>query len=386
VVELSETHREIQRSVREFVKSKVEPLANTLDSREAPLPDEWIRAMGELGYLGLTVPESYGGAGLDALAMALVTEELARGWLCVASVMTRAIISSSMILAHGTEAQKKAWLPRLCSGEMLSAAAFTEPAAGSDLASVSLRADRDGDGYVLRGEKTWCTFADRAHVLTVLARTSGAKHEGLSLFFVEKEPSLSFSPHVSASPIPTIGYKGVTSYALSFDGLRVPSQALLGGVEGKGFRQLMSSFEYARIQTAARAVGVAQASLDAAIGYAKERVQFGVPIAQHQVIRHKIAKMATDVEAARQLCRFAARAKDEGRRCDLEAGYAKAFAAEMAERTTTEAMQVFGGYGYSKEYDVQRYWRDARVFRIFEGTSEIQYEVIAKRLLDGGLA
>jgi (2S)-methylsuccinyl-CoA dehydrogenase len=204
------------------------------------------------------------------------------------------------------------------------------------------------------------------------------------MLLVEKEPGDDFHPpQLAGSPIPTIGYKGMKSYSLGFDGYTCPKENLLGGVEGKGFYQLMPTYEYARIQTAARAVGVAQAAVEAAIKYAKERVQFGKPIAEHQIIRHKIAHMCTELEAARQLCYFAAGCKDEGKRSDLEAGYAKAFGAEMAERVTSEALQVFGGYGYSREYPAQRFWRDARVFRIFEGTSEIQYEVIAKRILDG---
>lgn len=383
---LSETHQEIRRSVREFVDRAVVPIADELDNAEAEIPMPVIRQMAELGYFGLIFPEDYGGMGLDTLSMAIVTEELSRGWLSVGSVMTRMIITGSLLWHGGTEEQKRRFLPKIAAGELLTAAAFTEPDHGSDTAGMTCRAIRDGDDYVLRGEKTWCTFANRAHVLTVLARTDpdpAKRHKGLSMFLVEKEPGDGFSPpELSGGPIPTIGYKGMKSYSLAFDGYRVPAENLLGGQEGRGFYQLMPTYEYARIQTAARAVGVAQAALDAAIRYAKERVQFGVPISDHQVIRHKLAHMATELEAARQLCYFAAAKKDTGARCDLEAGYAKAFGAEMAERVTSEALQVFGGYGYSREYPAQRFWRDARVFRIFEGTSEIQYEVIAKRLLE----
>jgi (2S)-methylsuccinyl-CoA dehydrogenase len=289
-------------------------------------------------------------------------------------------------LTHGTAEQKAKLLPRICSGELLTAAAFTEPDVGSDTASMKLRAQKVAGGYELFGEKTWCTFANRAHVLTVLARTNpeAPKHKGLSILLVEKEPGDDFHPpKLAGGAIPTIGYKGMKSYSLGFDGYFCPKENLLGGVEGQGFYQLMATYEYARIQTAARAVGVAQAALEAAIKYARERVQFGKPIGEHQVIRHKIAHMATQLEAARQLCYYAAATKDAGGRADLEAGYAKVFAAEMAEYVTSEALQVFGGYGYSREYPAQRFWRDARVFRIFEGTSEIQYEVIAKRLLKG---
>jgi alkylation response protein AidB-like acyl-CoA dehydrogenase len=386
---LTEEHLEIRRTVREFVEREVNPIADELDNAEKEIPMPVIRKMAELGYFGLIFPPEYGGLGLDTTAMAIVTEELSRGWLSVGSVMTRMLITGSLIYANGTEEQKRRFLPRICSGELLTAAAFTEPDVGSDTASMKLRATAtaDGRGYELFGEKTWCTFANRAHVLTVLARTNPSatpKHKGLSILLVEKEPGDDFAPpKLMGGAIPTIGYKGMKSYSLGFDGYFCPKENLLGGGEGGGFYQLMATYEYARIQTAARAVGVAQAALDAAIKYARERVQFGKPIAEHQVIRHKIAHMATELEAARQLCYYAASCKDEGRRCDLEAGYAKAFGAEMAERVTSEALQVHGGYGYSREYSAQRYWRDARVFRIFEGTSEIQYEVIAKRLLKG---
>ena len=386
---LTDEHQEIRRTVREFVEREVIPIADELDNAEKEIPMPVIRKMAELGYFGLIFPAEYGGMGLDTVSMAIVTEELSRGWLSVGSVMTRMIITGTLILAHGTEEQKRRWLPRIASGELLTAAAFTEPDVGSDTASMKLRATKtaDGRGYELFGEKTWCTFANRAHVLTVLARTNPdvqPKHKGLSILLVEKEPGDDFHPpKLMGGAIPTIGYKGMKSYSLGFDGFFCPKENLLGGTEGGGFYQLMATYEYARIQTAARAVGVAQAALEAALKYARERVQFGKPISEHQVIRHKIAHMATELEAARQLCYYASASKDEGKRSDLEAGYAKVFAAEMAERVTSEAMQVFGGYGYSREYPVQRFWRDARVFRIFEGTSEIQYEVIAKRLIKG---
>jgi alkylation response protein AidB-like acyl-CoA dehydrogenase len=382
----SDVHAEIRGSVREFVEREVVPIADQLDNAEAEIPMAVINKMAELGYFGLIFPDSYGGMGLDTLSMAIVAEELSRGWLSVGSVMTRMIITGSLLLSAGTEEQKRRFLPGIASGELLTAAAFTEPDAGSDTGALKCRAIREGDHYLLRGEKTWCTFANRAHVLTVLARTDpdpSVKHKGLSMFLVEKEPGDDFHPpEMAGGAIPTIGYKGMKSYSLGFDGYRVPVANLLGGEEGRGFYQLMPTYELARIQTAARAVGVAQASFEAAIRYAQERIQFGKPISEHQVIRHKLAHMATDIEAARQLCYYAATCKDRGGRSDLEAGYAKVFAAEMAERVTSEALQIFGGYGYSREYPVQRFWRDARVFRIFEGTSEIQYEIIAKRLLE----
>lgn len=381
---LSAEHLAIRESVRDFARAEVAPIAGKLDDEGAEIPMPLIRKMAELGYFGLIFPAEYGGSGLDTLSMALVTEELSRAWLSVGSVMTRMIITGTLLQANGTEEQKRRWLPKICSGEALAAAAFTEPDVGSDAAAVKTRGKKQGNRYLVTGEKAWCTMANRAHVLCTLVRTDpeAPKHKGLSLLLVEKEPGDTFHPpKLAGSPIPTIGYKGMNSYNLQFDGYEVPAENLLGGTEGKGFYQLMATYEYARIQTAARAVGVAQAALDAATAYAKDRIQFGKPIAEFQVIRHKLAHAATDLEAARQLTYYACRKKDEGGRSDLEAGMAKAFAAEMAERVTSECLQVFGGYGYSREFPAQRYWRDARVFRIFEGTSEIQYEVIAKRLL-----
>jgi len=384
---LKEEHVQIRESVREFVEREVVPIADELDNAEKEIPMPVIGKMAELGYFGLIFPAEYGGMGLDSLSMAIVTEELSRGWLSVGSVMTRMIITGTLIMANGTPEQKKKFLPKIASGEMLTAAAFTEPDVGSDTASMKLRAVKEGDSYKLYGEKTWCTFANRAHVLTVLARTNPdvqPPHKGLSLLLVEKEPGDGFHPpELAGGPIPTIGYKGMKSYSLGFDGYACPRENLLGGEEGRGFYQLMATYEYARIQTAARAVGTAQAAYEAALKYAQERVQFGHPIADFQVIRHKLAHAAVEIEAARQLTYYACEKKDSGARSDLEAGMAKVFAAEMAERVTSEMMQIFGGYGYSREYPAQRFWRDARVFRIFEGTSEIQYEVIAKRLLGG---
>lgn len=382
---LTEEHRAIRDSVREFVSREVDPIAAKLDNEAAEIPMPVIRKMAELGYFGLIFSPDYGGSGLDTLSMALVAEELSRGWLSVGSVMTRMIITASLIQANGTEAQKRKWLPKICSGEVFTAAAFTEPDAGSDAAGIKTRATKQGDKYVVQGEKAWCTFANRAHVLTTTVKTdpSAPKHKGISILLIEKEPGDGFAPpKLSGDAIPTIGYKGMNSYNVAFDGYEVPAENLLGGVEGKGFYQLMATYEYARIQTAARAVGVAQAAFDAALQYSKDRIQFDQPISEFQVIRHKLAHAATEIEAARQLTYHACRMKDTGKRCDLEAGMAKAFAAEMAERVTSEMLQIYGGYGYSREFPAQRFWRDARVFRIFEGTSEIQYEVIAKRLLE----
>jgi alkylation response protein AidB-like acyl-CoA dehydrogenase len=379
-------HEEIRRSVREFVDAEVRPIANDLDRENKEIPEHILKKMAELGYFGVIFPVEDGGLGLDYISMAIVTEELSRGWLSVGSVMTRNIITGTLISANGTPEQKKRDLPKIARGETLTAAAFTEPDSGSDTASFKTRAVKQGDGYLIKGSKMWCTFANRAHMLTVMTRTDpdlSKRHKGLSLILFEKEPGDNFAPpQLTGSPIPTIGYHGMRSYALQFDDAFAPAANLIGGQEGRGFYQLMASYEAARIQTAARGVGVAQAAFETAVKYAKQRTQFGQPIGDFQVIRHKLAHMAVEIEAGRQLCYFAASQKDTGKRSDYEAGLAKAFAAEMAERVTREAMQVHGGYGYSMEFEPQRFWRDARVLSIFEGTSEIQYEVIGRRIME----
>jgi len=384
---LTPEHEAIRKAVRDFAEKQVAPIADRYDRENGEIPTEILKGMAELGYFGLTVPEAYGGLGLDYASMAIVAEELSRAWLSVGSVMTRNLITGTLLLVHGTEEQKQRFLPGLASGDLLTAAAFTEPDAGSDTAAVGTRAVREGDRYLLTGAKTWCTFANRAHILTVLARTDpdhARRHRGLSILLAQKEPGDGFDPPaISGEPIATIGYHGMKSFSLSFERCPVPAKNLIGETENRGFYQLMATYESARIQTAARAVGVAQAAYEAALAYSKQRVQFGQAICNFQAIRHKLADMATEIEAARQLTYYACAMKDSGKRCDLEAGMAKVFAAEMAERVTSEAMQVHGGYGYSLEYPVQRYWRDARVFRIFEGTSEIQRDVIAKRILEG---
>jgi alkylation response protein AidB-like acyl-CoA dehydrogenase len=384
---LTPEHVQIRESVRDFADREVVPIANELDNQAAEIPQQIVKKMAELGYFGLIFSPDYGGSGLDVLSMAIVAEELSKAWLSVGSVMTRMIITASLVQAAGTEEQKKKFLAGLCTGEILAAAAFTEPDAGSDSAGIKCRAVLHGDRYAVTGEKTWCTWANQAHVLCTTVVTdpqASKKHNRISILLIPKTPGDEFHPpELAGSKIPSIGYKGMNSYSLQFDGYQVPAENLLGGTTGKGFYQLMSTYEIARIQTAARAVGVAQAALEAALRYSQERTQFGKPISQFQVIGHKLAHMATQIEAGRQLTYHAARMKDTGKRCDLEAGMAKVFCAEMAEHVTSEAMQIFGGYGYSREFPAQRFWRDARVFRIFEGTSEIQYEVIAKRLLEG---
>ena len=383
---INEDHEEFRKAVRRFTEEEIEPIASELDAKNAEIPTEIIQKMAEQGYFGIVFPEEYDGLGLDNITMTIVAEELSRGWLSVGSVMTRGVIMGTLLMAHGTEEQKKRYLPGLATGQILPAAAFTEPDSGSDSASMRLKATKTDGGYLLNGAKAWCTFANRSNCLMVLARTdpdASKRHKGLSIFFVDKEPGEKIDhPNIKGEPIPTVGYHGMRSYNLAFEDVFVPEENLLSGEENKGFYQLMVSYESARLQTAARAVGVSQAAFDFALQYSKEREQFGKPICEHQAIRMKLSEMAVELEASRQLVYYAASMKDSGKRCDLEAGMAKVKAAKAVEFITREAMQILGGYGYSKEFPVERYWRDGRVISIFEGTSEIQHEVIAKSILN----
>ena len=378
-------HEEFRSAVKRFTDEEIQPIANELDAKNAEIPMEIIEKMAEQGYFGVLFPEEYDGLGLDNITMTIVAEELSKGWLSVGSVMTRGVIMGTLLEAHGTEEQKKKYLPGLATGKILPAAAFTEPDSGSDSASMIMKATKTDGGYLLNGAKAWCTYANRANVLMVLARTNpdaSLRHKGLSMFFVEKESAEKIvHPNIKGEPIPTVGYHGMRSFNLAFEDVFVPDEGLLGSEENRGFYQLMVSYESARLQTAARAVGVAQAAFDFALQYSKEREQFGVPICEHQAIRMKLSEMKVELEAARQLTYYAASLKDSGKRCDLEAGMAKVKAAKAVEFVTREAMQILGGYGYSKEFPVERYWRDGRVISIFEGTSEIQHEVIAKAIL-----
>jgi len=382
---ITSEHEEFRRAVRRFTEEEIIPIASELDAKNAEIPMEIISKMAEQGYFGVLFPEEYDGLGLDNITMTIVAEELSKGWLSVGSVMTRGVIMGTLLQAHGTEEQKKKYLPGLATGSILPAAAFTEPDSGSDSASMIMKATKTDGGYLLNGAKAWCTYANRANVLMVLARTNpdtSLRHKGLSMFFVEKESAEKIvHPNINGEPIPTVGYHGMRSYNLAFEDVFVPDEGLLGGEENKGFYQLMVSYESARLQTAARAVGVATAAFDFALQYSKEREQFGKPICEHQAIRMKLSEMKVELEAARQLTYYAASLKDSGKRCDLEAGMAKVKAAKAVEFITREAMQILGGYGYSKEFPVERYWRDGRVISIFEGTSEIQHEIIAKAIL-----
>jgi (2S)-methylsuccinyl-CoA dehydrogenase len=356
---------------------------------DAFIPMPVIEELAGLGVFGLTIPEEFGGAGLGKLAMCIVTEELSRGYLGLGSLGTRSEIAAELIRLGGTEAQKRHWLPKLASGEILPTAVFTEPNTGSDLGSLRTRALRDGDVYRVTGNKTWITHAARADVMTLLARTDAEEpgYKGLSMFLAEKPRGTDSDPFpvagLGGSEIRVLGYRGMKEYELAFDGFEVKAENLLGGVEGQGFKQLMATFESARVQTAARAVGVAQNALELGLAYAKGRVQFGRPIAEFPRVAGKLAWMAAETMVARQLTWFAARQKDSDKRCDIEAGMAKLLAARVAWANADNALQVHGGNGYAEEYAISRVLCDARILNIFEGAAEIQAQVIARGLLSG---
>ena len=381
--ELSDERRMIQDSAREFTRLQVRPIADKLDPVKGEMPRELIEQMAELGYFGILIPEEYGGLGLGAFEYCLVAEELARGWMSVASMIARgnALIGS---LKSMTPEQKKVYLPRMARGEFLGAFALSEPNAGSDVANISCRAKRVGDEWEITGNKYWCTFADGADFILVFARTDPAvdpkaRHRGISAFMVEK-PRGKLPEGVSGNPIPKIGYYGWTTWELAFDQCRVPATNMIGE-EGKAFYLATAGLETARAHTAARSIGLAQAGLDDAIGYAKERRQFGAAISSFQAIRFKIATMATEIEAARSLMYAVCEKIDQGVRCDKEASMVKLFASEMSERVTSEALQIHGGGGYTTLNAVERHWRDARLTKIFEGTSEIQMRIISDHIL-----
>jgi (2S)-methylsuccinyl-CoA dehydrogenase len=385
---LDETLETMRGEMRRFSEAEIAPHAHGWHLSNSYIPLEIIAKMSELGVFGLTIPEEFGGLGLGKEAMCLVSEELSRGYIGVGSLGTRSEIAAELILGAGTEEQKRKWLPLLGSGEILPTAVFTEPNTGSDLASLKTRAVRDGDVYRITGQKTWITHPVRADLMTVLARTNANEsgYKGLSMFLAEKPRGTDANPFpaegMSGGEIEVIGYRGMKEYEISFDGFVVPAANLLGGEEGQGFKQLMQTFEAARIQTAARAVGVAQSAMDLALRYANERSQFGKPIARFPRVADKIVMMAVETMIARQLTYFAAREKDGGRRCDLEAGMAKLLAARVAWAAADNALQIHGGNGFALEYPVSRVLCDARILSIFEGAAEIQAQVIARRLLD----
>ena len=379
---MTEERRMIRDAAREFTMREVLPVANRLDGPDGEIPMALRQKLADMGYFGIMIDEKYGGLGLGAFEYCLICEQLGRGWMSVASLVARA--QGGWLKSSMTEDMRAKYLPMVVRGEFLNASALSEPDTGSDLASISCRAVRDGDEWVLTGNKYWCTFADGCDYLSIFARTSpppsGDKRwQGISCFMIIK-PRGTFPKGMTGSPIPKIGYFGWKTFELALDGVRVPKENLIGE-EGKGFLLMAKGLETARAHTAARAIGLAQGALEDAIAYALERKQFGLPIAEYQAIRFKIATMATEVEAARQLLYFVCSEIDGGRRCDKEASMVKYFASEMAERVTSEALQIFGGAGYTKLFPIERYWRDARLTKIFEGTSEIQQRIISNSLL-----
>ncbi|MCF4166001.1 acyl-CoA/acyl-ACP dehydrogenase [Zavarzinia compransoris] len=387
---LDETMAMVSDSFRRFAEDKVIPFAHEWHLKDEFIPLEIISELAELGVFGLTLPEEYGGHGMGKTAMCVVTEELSRGYIGVGSLGTRAEIFCELVMAGGTEDQKQKWLPLIAGGELLPTAVFTEPNTGSDLGSLRTRAVLDGDVYKVTGNKTWITHAARADVMTLLARTNPAEpgYKGLSMFLAEKQRGDDDKPFptpgMTGGEIKVLGYRGMKEYEIGFDGFEVKAENLLGQKEGQGFKQLMTTFESARIQTAARAVGVAQCALELGLRYAQERVQFGKPIYAFPRVYGKLAWAAVEVMIARQITFFAAREKDAERRCDLEAGMAKLLGARVAWATADNAMQIHGGNGYAEEYPISRVLCDARILNVFEGAAEIQANVIARRLLEGG--
>ena len=378
----------IRDQFRRFSREKVEPFAHDWHLKDELIPMEIIDEMAEMGVFGLTIPEDFGGFGLSKSAMCVVSEELSRGYIGVGSLGTRSEIAAELILCGGTDDQKTHWLPKLASGEILPTAVFTEPNTGSDLGALRTRAVPDGDNWQITGNKTWITHAARTHVMTVLARTEPdtTDYRGLSMFLAEKTPGTDEAPFpdagITGGEIEVLGYRGMKEYELAFDGFAVKGENLLGGQTGKGFKQLMQTFESARIQTAARAIGVAQSALDEGMKYAQDRKQFGKSLIDFPRVSGKLAMMAVEIMVARQLTYFSAHEKDEGRRCDLEAGMAKLLGARVAWACADNALQIHGGNGFALEYKISRILCDARILNIFEGAAEIQAQVIARRLLD----
>jgi (2S)-methylsuccinyl-CoA dehydrogenase len=386
---LDETLESIREEMRKFADSEVIDHAQGWHRTNSYIPLDIISQMAELGVFGLTIPEEFGGMGLGKESMCVVSEELSRGYIGVGSLGTRSEIAAELILGGGTEEQKRQWLPKLASGEVLPTAVFTEPNTGSDLASLKTRAMRAGEVYKVHGNKTWITHPVRADLMTLLVRTNPAEkgYRGLSMLLAEKPRGDDKNPFpvagMTGTEIEVLGYRGMKEYEIAFDGFEVKAGNLLGGIEGLGFKQLMATFESARIQTAARAIGVAQSAMEQALSYAQNRVQFGGAIVKFPRVADKIAMMAVEIMIARQLTYYAARQKDSGRRCDLEAGMAKLLAARIAWSNADNAVQIHGGNGFAMEFPISRILCDARILSIFEGAAEIQAQVIARRLLDG---
>jgi (2S)-methylsuccinyl-CoA dehydrogenase len=378
----------IREQFRRFSLEKVAPYAQDWHLKDELIPIEIIDELAEMGVFGLTIPEDHGGLGMSKNSMCVVSEELSRGYIGVGSLGTRSEIAAELVIAGGTEEQKAKWLPGLASGEILPTAVFTEPNTGSDLGSLRTKAVQDENGdWILNGNKTWITHAARTHVMTVLARTvpDTDNYKGLSMFMAEKTPGTDEDPWqdpgISGGEIEVLGYRGMKEYTLNFDDFKVKGENLLGMEQGQGFKQLMETFESARIQTAARAIGVAQSALDEGMAYAQDRKQFGKSLIDFPRVASKLAMMAVEIMVARQLTHFSAREKDEGRRCDLEAGMAKLLGARVAWAAADNALQIHGGNGFALEYKISRILCDARILNIFEGAAEIQAQVIARRLL-----
>ncbi|MEM9550436.1 MAG: acyl-CoA dehydrogenase family protein [Pseudomonadota bacterium] len=378
----------IREQFRRYAVEKVEPHAHDWHLNDELIPIDVIEELAEMGVFGLTIPEEFGGFGLSKASMCVVSEELSRGYIGVGSLGTRSEIAAELILAGGTDAQKQKWLPQIASAETLPTAVFTEPNTGSDLGSLRTRATKGADGnYSITGNKTWITHAARTHVMTLLARTDPdtTDYKGLSMFLAEKKPGTDDNPFptdgMTGGEIEVLGYRGMKEYELGFDNFHVKGENLLGGEEGKGFKQLMETFESARIQTAARAIGVAQSALDISMQYAQDRKQFGKALINFPRVSGKLAMMAVEIMVARQLTYFSAFEKDEGRRCDVEAGMAKLLGARVAWAAADNGLQIHGGNGFALEYKISRVLCDARILNIFEGAAEIQAQVIARRLL-----
>ena len=385
---LDEELEMIRDQFRRYAVERVEPYAHEWHLKDALIPMEIIEELAEMGVFGLTIPEEFGGFGLSKASMCVVSEELSRGYIGVGSLGTRSEIAAELIIAGGTEEQKAQWLPKIASAEILPTAVFTEPNTGSDLGSLRTRAVQDENGdWKVTGNKTWITHAARTHVMTLLARTDPetTDHRGLSMFLAEKTPGTDEAPFptpgMTGGEIEVLGYRGMKEYELGFDNFHIKGENLLGGKTGQGFKQLMQTFESARIQTAARAIGVAQAALDVAMQYAIDRKQFGKSLIAFPRVSGKLAMMAVEIMIARQLTYFSAFEKDNDRRCDLEAGMAKLLGARVAWAAADNGLQIHGGNGFALEYKISRILCDARILNIFEGAAEIQAQVIARRLL-----
>jgi len=385
-LDITDEQREILEAIRAFVDQEIIPVAKELEARDE-FPTAIVDGLREMGAFGMRIPTEYGGLGLDLVTYALAIAELTRGWMAVSGIVNGQYIVGGMIAAHGSDAQKDAYLPRLAAGEIRSCFSMTEPGAGSDVQAIITTARLDGDEYVINGSKMWVTNGDRASVIALLVKTdpdADPRHTGMTALLVDKEPLVADQGTLKVSPpLGKLGYHGVESVELTFEDHRVPASAVLGGPDkvGQGFYQMMSGIETGRINVASRGLGISLRALELSLEYAQQREAFGKPIGYHQLIQKKIADMATRIEASKHLILAAARKKDSGQRADVEAGMAKLYATETCQRCAEEAMRIFGGYGYSTEYEVERLYRDAPLMMIGEGSNEIQETIIAKGLL-----